>query len=243
MRKALRKPQPGKETGAVLLFMVIMVAILSLYINSLLPKKEASYPERKQKTINELNVLYYAVRDYYTEYKAFPTAGGMLSDTAFIEKFANPGLMVNANGTGGSVYEQWGANSVYYEIAGLVVNDTNRTIKSLGTNMAVGGSDQDADTTAQIYNTLSAKSRTRHLLDIIKAAHIYAATTYSGSTWAGSTNRRGSGSALTPTGGFSLGPEFDTDGWGTAIYNRTTNIISAGPNKTNNAGGSDDIVW
>lgn len=234
-----------RERGAIVLFLVIMIALVSLTIHRLLPVPAQTYHINRLRTVDELNALAFGFRDYYFDKKAFPSS---VTDSNLTFKFFNPGLMSSTSAyTGNSNQEQWYNNTnsswTYRDASGGTSPDY-WNIWSVGPNLTNDSAASD-DIVRSQYATVAATARTRRLLAIIRMAATYHSATLSSGTWAGSTYRRGSGSSYTPASGCSLGPEFDTDGWGRNFVINTTGrtVYSIGPNETDNSAGSDDITW
>lgn len=253
MKRLPNKLRRKAERGAIILFLVIAIALLSLSIHRFLPAIEPSYPRNKKLTTEELNELAFGMREYYFDQKGFPTAITGASSSAFSQKFFNLGLMAETtNYTGSAVRSQWPKISSGTATWTLLESITNGT----GTDSATFGSagpdfQDDSFADDDVYRTVSptvvATARTRRLLALIRQAVTYYSVnlTISAGSWQGSTGKRGNGTSCTPTGGCSLGPEFDRDGWGQYFIVRAASsvVFSCGPNEVSNAGGSDDITW
>ena len=226
-----------RERGAVLLFMLVLIAVLAFFVDRLLPAREAHLGPNKQRAIDSLNQICFDIRDYQYDRKALPANTNTLEDANLGGKYMNSGLMANpSTWEGFLVHDPFGRGNVYFQDShgsplppGEI---TYRRIWSVGPNGQddTRGSD---DISRVQYNLWPGRARTRRLLDIIRAAKSSHNVSLTG-TWAGSANRRGD---------CYLGPEFDKDGWNSNFVLRAGQVMSIGPNKVNNAGAGDDVSW
>lgn len=252
MRYLPHRIRRSSQRGAVVLFLVIVIALMSLSIHRLLPAIEPTYPRNKQMTVDELNAIAFGLRDYYFAKKAFPSS---IVDTNFSHRFLNFGLQGDpVTWIGGAQQEQWynhTDSSWTYRNASGGTSPDYWNVWSVGPDGA-NDSMADDDIVRSQYANVAATARTRRLLAIIRQAVTYSSVNLAvtsggwfGTNGVGSTGKRGSGTSCTPTGGCSLGPEFDRDGWGNPfiIRSSTSVVFSAGPNEASNAGGGDDILW
>ncbi len=251
MKKA-RWKQTG-ENGAVMLFMIVVVAIMATYITSLLPKMEHPYPKKKFKAIDELQEIAASGRDYYFDKKAFPTSG--VNWTASITDYVNQGVIAGDSSYGDGLFDEfrgagwynWLTEELYtdgrYATTTLTFDlyDSSRDVWSLG-----GDETDDAGGDDDIYryavNYLAAEARTRRLLDIIRAR--YTKYKIDNAAW------NLTGTWTTDKGTLGLGAEFILDGWGQTFLCgpagakvTKTYVYSKGYNKIDNSNASDDIGW
>lgn len=237
-----------------MLFIIVVVAIMATYISTILPKRQHPYPEKKLKTVDEIQELVFSARDYYLDKKAFPSGGA-----AWINNLSpthlNQGALTVGDSYGDGLIDQFKGGTGWYDwtleayytdgryaiSSALDLYDNSRSFWSLGGD-ETDDSGGDDDISSYAANTLAAEARSRRLLDIIRAR--YTKYKVDNAAW----NLTGTWS--TDKGTLGLGAEFLLDGWGQGFLEgpagakvTKTYVYSKGLNKIDNSNASDDVGW